>query len=83
MKLSNMLAAICAALVLTACGGGGGGGGGGAAAATDGVPTAALASVDGFVSYMQQLVSDMSETLEAFTLPDAALPTTETVETSV
>jgi len=32
---------------------------------------------------LQQLVSDMSETLEAFTLPDAALPTTETVETSV
>lgn len=83
MKFSPLLAAIGAALVLTACGGGGGGGGGGAAAAADGVPTGALASVDGFVSYMQQLVSDMSETLEAFTLPDAALPTTETVETSV
>lgn len=83
-KFSHFLAAIGAALVLTACGGGGGGGGGGgASAATDGVPTGALASVDGFVSYMQQLVSDMSETLEAFTLPDAALPTTETVETSV
>lgn len=86
MKFSPLLAAIGAALVLTACGGGGGGGGGdggGSSAATDGIPTAALASVDGFVSYMQQLVSDMSETLEAFTLPDAALPTTETVETSV
>lgn len=82
MKLSNMLAAVGAALVLTACGGGGGGGGR-AAAATDGVPTGALASVDAFVSYMQQLVSDMSETLEPFTLPDTALPTTETAETSV
>lgn len=81
MKLSPLLAAIGAALVLAGCGGGGGGGGG-SPAATDGVPTGALASVDGFVSYMQQLVSDMSETLEPFALPSGDLPTTETVETS-
>ena len=77
---------------LAACGGGGGGGadvGGGAggapgaaapAPATSDIPASALASVDGLIAFMNQLIdTGTNDTSEPIRLGDASLPVDDTI----
>ena len=78
---------------LAACGGGSGGGGadvgggaGGApgaaapAPATSDIPASALASVDGLIAFMNQLIdTGTNDTSEPIRLGDASLPVDDTI----
>ena len=66
---------------LAACGGGSGGGAPGAAApATSDIPASALASVDGLIAFMNQLIdTGTNDTSEPIRLGDASLPVDDTI----
>ena len=80
---------------LAACGGGGSGGGGGGAGAggggaapapgaaappTSDIPASALASVDGLIAFMNQLIdTGTNDTSEPIRLGDASLPVDDTI----
>ena len=90
VKPSLIVLAMTAALA--ACGGGSGGGadvGGGAggapgaaapAPATSDIPASALASVDGLIAFMNQLIdTGTNDTSEPIRLGDASLPVDDTI----
>ena len=79
---------------LAACGGGSGGAGGGAGAGgggaapppgaaappTSDIPASALASVDGLIAFMNQLIdTGTNDTSEPIRLGDASLPVDDTI----
>ena len=75
---------------LAACGGGSGGGGAGgggaapppgaAAPPTSDIPASALASVDGLIAFMNQLIdTGTNDTSEPIRLGDASLPVDDTI----
>ena len=82
----KLLIALVMTAGVAACGGGGGGGfdggGGGSgsapgapAASSGGIPASALASVDGLVAFMNQLIdTGTNDTSEPILLGDASLP---------
>lgn len=85
------LIAMVITAALAACGGGGegvgagvGGGAGGApgaaAPATTDIPASALASVDGLIAFMNQLIdTGTNDTSEPIVLGDASLPVDDTI----
>jgi hypothetical protein len=70
------LAAIVAASVLVACGGGGDH----SAPATSEVPASASESVDGFISYLRELVASMADMLEPVDTSAVSAPSDDTAE---
>ena len=74
----KLLIALVMTAGVAACGGGGGGGGsapGEPAASSGGIPASALASVDGLVAFMNQLMdTGTNDTSEPILLGDASLP---------
>lgn len=80
LNIRTPLIALVMTVAVAACGGGGGGGGGdaapaAAAPATAGIPAAALASVDGLIAFMNQLIdTGTNDTSEPILLGDATLP---------
>ena len=84
LDVHKLLIALVMTAGLAACGGGGGGGvGGGTGGGTPGTPAAssgdipasALASVDGLVAFMNQLIdTGTNDTSEPILLGDASLP---------
>jgi hypothetical protein len=74
----KLLIAIVMTAGVAACGGGGGGGGsapGEPAASSGGIAASALASVDGLVAFMNQLMdTGTNDTSEPILLGDASLP---------
>lgn len=81
IKLSGAAVALAAAAALSACGGDGNGGGSGSTGASGGIPASALASVDGLMAFMNDLIANRTdETSEPIDLGDAALPTDDTTE---
>jgi hypothetical protein len=77
LRLAGLV--MMGALGLTACGGGGGGDAAPTAAATS-VPDSALATSDALVTYQSTMVSTSSDTSEPLTVPDTAMPTSDTTE---
>ena len=90
VKPSLIVLAMTAALA--ACGGGSGGGGAGAggggaapppgaaAPPTSDIPASALASVDGLIAFMNQLIdTGTNDTSEPIRLGDASLPVDDTI----
>ena len=91
-NLNTPLIVLVMTAAITACGSGGGGadvggvGGGvggapGAAApATSDIPASALASVDGLIAFMNQLIDNgTNDTSEPIRLGDASLPVDDTI----
>ena len=72
----KLLIALVMTAGVAACGGGGGGSAPGEpAASSGGVPASALASVDGLVAFMNQLMdTGTNDTSEPILLGDASLP---------
>ena len=63
-----------------AVGGGAGGTPGAAAPATSDIPASALASVDGLIAFMNQLIDNgTNDTSEPIRLGDASLPVDDTI----
>ena len=89
LNASTLLITLVMAAAVTACGGGGGGtdvgaGGSGAPGAppseTSGVPPSAVASVDGLVAFMNQLIdTGTNDSSEPILLGDASLPVDDTI----
>ena len=80
----KLLIALVMTAGVAACGGGGGDGGGafsGApAASSGGIPASALASVDGLIAFMNQLIdTGTNDTSEPILLGEASLPTDDTI----
>ena len=84
------LIALVMTAALAACGGGSGNGDVGAvggsaggppgAAATSDIPASALASVDGLIAFMNQLIdTGTNDTSEPIQLGDASLPVADTI----
>jgi hypothetical protein len=89
IKLSVAAVALAAAAALTACGGDDGGGFAGnngtgsntgtGNGASGGIPASALASVDGLMAFMNDLIANRTdETSEPIDLGTSALPTDDT-----
>ena len=89
-KIHTPLIALVMTAAVVGCGGGGGGGGdlgavGGGApvvAAPDpnSIPASALASVDGLIAFMNQLIDNgTNDTSEPIVLGDASLPVDDTI----
>jgi len=74
----TFLAALMAVAVLTACGGGDDNPP--PPPATAQVPASASQSIDGFISYLKDLVAAMADTLEPVDTTDVTGPTDETSE---
>ena len=74
------LAALMAAVVVTACGGGDDNP---PPAATAQVPASASQSIDGFVSYLKELVASAADMLEPVDTAGVAGPSDETSEPQV
>ena len=74
----TLLAALLAAAVVTACGGGGDDTP--PPPATAQVPASASQSIDGFISYLKDLVASMADTLEPVDTSGVTGPTDETSE---
>ena len=72
----KLLIALVMTAGVAACGGGGGGSAPGApAASSGGIAATALASVDGLVAFMNQLINNCpTDTSEPILLGDAILP---------
>ncbi len=66
---------------MAACGGGGGGGD--RPTATSEVPASASQSIDGFISYLQELVASAADMLEPVDTTNVVGPTDETSEPKV
>ena len=85
LDVHKLLIALVMTAGLAACGGGGGGGTGGGtpgtpAASSDGIPASALASVDGLIAFMNQLIdTGTNDTSEPILLGDASLPADDTI----
>jgi hypothetical protein len=75
------LAALMAAVVVTACGGGDDNPP--PPAATEQVPASASQSIDGFVSYLKELVASAADMLEPVDTADVSGPSDETSEPQV
>ena len=92
-NIHTPLIALVMTVGVAACGGGGGGGGadpgavgsvggapGAAAPATSDIPASALASVDGLIAFMNQLIdTGTNDTSEPLLLGDASLPVDDTI----
>jgi len=70
----TLIAALVAAAVVGACGGGGDGGVA-APPATSQVPPSASTSVDGFISFLKDLVASAADTLEPVDTGTVLAPT--------
>jgi hypothetical protein len=75
----TLLVALTASALVTACGGGGGS----APPATSVVPASAVQSIDGFISYLQELVASAADMLEPVDTTNVVGPTDETSEPKV
>ena len=87
----KLLIALVMTAGVAACGGGGGGGGGDVGVGGGGgsapvasscgvIPASALASVDGLVAFMNQLIDNCTnDTSEPILLGDAILPADDTI----
>lgn len=78
----KLLIALVMTAGVAACGGGGGSGSapGAPAASSGGIPASALASVDGLVAFMNQLIdTGTNDTSEPILLGDASLPADDTI----
>lgn len=79
----KLLIALVMTAGVAACGGGDGGGGsapGAPAASSGGIPASALASVDGLVAFMNQLMdTGTNDTSEPLLLGEASLPADDTI----
>ena len=84
MRIKLLLAPIAVAAALVACGGSndnsGSGGGSGFVPPTTAVPASASTSVDGFITYLQQLVVSFADLLEPVDTSAVTGPTDETSE---
>ena len=82
LQLRHVLAALAATTVMYGCGSSDSDNGpGGAAAPTTDVPATAQSSVDGLISYMNELINTMTNnTSEPVLVGDAVLPTSDTTE---
>lgn len=87
-NLRTPLIVLALTAAVAACGSGGGGssdfGGGGGGllppAATSDIPASALASVDGLIAFMNQLIdTGTNDTSEPIRLGDASLPVDDTI----
>ena len=92
-KIYTPLIALVMTAAVAGCGGGGGGGGdigavgGGAGGAPvvaapdpNSIPASALASVDGLIAFMNQLIDNgTNDTSEPIVLGDASLPVDDTI----
>ena len=80
-NLYTPLIALVMTAAVAACGSGGAGGAPGAAApATSDIPASALATVDGLIAFMNQLIdTDTNDTSEPILLGDASLPVDDTI----
>ena len=87
-NIHTPLIALVMTAALAACGGGSGGvgavgggaGGSPGAAATSDIPASALASVDGLIAFMNQLIdTGTNDTSEPIQLGDASLPVDDTI----
>ena len=71
----KLLIALVMTAGVAACGGGGGSAPGEPAASSGGISASALASVDGLVAFMNQLMdTGINDTSEPILLGDASLP---------
>ena len=71
-------AALGIAVLLSACGGGGGGDDNRRTSGSNaGLPSSALQSVTGLVTYLNELIGRTDETSEPIALGDAVLPTSD------
>ena len=76
----KLLIALVMTAGVAACGGGGGSAPGAPAASSGGIPASALASVDGLVAFMNQLIdTGTNDTSEPILLGDASLPADDTI----
>ena len=81
----KLLIALVMTAGVAACGGGDGGGGSGTAPGAQappsgGIPASALASVDGLIAFMNQLIdTGTNDTSEPILLGEASLPTDDTI----
>jgi hypothetical protein len=73
-----LLAALMGAAVLAACGGGGGDDA--APPVTSQVPASASQSVDGFISFLRELVASAADMLEPVDTTNVVPPTDDTSE---
>ena len=73
----TLLAALMAAAVLAACGGGGDDA---PPPATSQVPASASQSIDGFISFLRELVASSADMLEPVDTTNVVPPTDETSE---
>ena len=80
-NLYTPLIALVMTAAVAACGSGGAGGAPGAAApATSDIPASALATVDGLIAFMNQLIdSGTNDTSEPILLGDVSLPVDDTI----
>ena len=76
----TLLAAVLAAAVLAACGGGDDNG---PPPATAQVPASASQSIDGFISYLKELVASAADMLEPVDTTGVSGPSDETSEPQV
>jgi hypothetical protein len=77
----TLLVMLMAVALVAACGGGGGGGD--RPPATAQVPASASQSIDGFISYLQELVASAADMLEPVDTTNVVGPTDETSEPKV
>jgi hypothetical protein len=77
----TLLVMLMAVALVAACGGGGGGGD--QPSATAQVPASASQSIDGFISYLQELVASAADMLEPVDTTNVVGPTDETSEPKV
>ena len=84
LKLRHALLALATAAALAGCGSSDNDDGAqGPPASNSDVPQAALASTDGLIAYVKELIATMTnETSEPVRLGDATLPVSETAEAS-
>jgi ABC-type glycerol-3-phosphate transport system substrate-binding protein len=75
----TLLVVLLAVALVAACGGGGGS----APPATSLVPASAVQSIDGFISYLQELVASAADMLEPVDTTNVVGPTDETSEPKV
>jgi hypothetical protein len=80
MKTRATLAALSVGALLAACGGGGDHN---TPPATSEVPASASASIDGFITYLKELVASTADTLEPVDTAAVTGPTDETSEPKV
>jgi ABC-type sugar transport system substrate-binding protein len=76
----TLLVMLMAVALVAACGGGGGAA---QPPATSQVPASASQSIDGFISYLQELVASAADMLEPVDTTNVVGPTDETSEPKV